>query len=152
MDSVKTWATKLLTAGAIAAAGCGADAGDGTMEPPMDGIMGGDDEAPTWTMIFDGIIRPSCSCHLDTQIDSGGLDMLDRDSALANLANQPATEGGECDGNTRVIPGNAEDSVLFRKVAGVNLCGDRMPQGGPFLSQSQIDMIRDWIDAAAPND
>jgi hypothetical protein len=78
----------------------------------------------------------------------GSLDMSNRMKAYMNLVSRVAVCGT---GNVRVIPGNAADSLLWRKLAGVNLCMDRMPQGRAPLTTTQIDMIRDWINAGAPN-
>ena len=47
-----------------------------------------------------------------------------------------------------VIPSDADNSLLYRKVDGFS-AGDRMPQGGARLDQDLIDMIRDWINEGA---
>jgi len=52
----------------------------------------------------------------------------------------------------RVNPGDASNSYLYRKITGVGITGDRMPQGGPYLSDAQISLVRDWIRRGAPND
>lgn len=52
----------------------------------------------------------------------------------------------------RVAPGDPNNSYLYRKLTGVGITGDRMPQGGPFLSDAQIALVRDWIRRGAPND
>lgn len=52
----------------------------------------------------------------------------------------------------RVAPGDATNSYLYRKITGVGITGDRMPQGGPYLSDEQIALVRDWIRRGAPND
>lgn len=46
--------------------------------------------------------------------------------------------------------GDAFDSDLYEVLVESDP-GDRMPQGGPPLSQTQIDMVRKWIDQGAPN-
>ena len=47
-----------------------------------------------------------------------------------------------------VKPGDPNGSYLFRKL----LPGivDRMPRGGPYFTQAQLDEIRGWICAGAP--
>ena len=46
----------------------------------------------------------------------------------------------------RVTPGNPNDSYLIRKLeGGPNIINARMPFGGPFLDQTTIDSIRQWI-------
>ena len=51
----------------------------------------------------------------------------------------------------RVNPGNPDASYLVQKIQGNAAVGSRMPANGPpFLSQAQIDLIRGWIAAGAP--
>jgi hypothetical protein len=52
----------------------------------------------------------------------------------------------------RIAPSDPANSYLYRKVIGSGITGDRMPQGGPFLTDAQIKLIRDWIRRGAPND
>src|ERR1035438_5147832 len=83
------------------------------------------------------ILEKSCfSCHGATAQMSG----LRLDSRAAFLA-------GGTNGKI-VVPGQAEDSTLYKRVAGV---GDlsRMPFGGQALAPAQIAMIRAWIDQGA---
>ena len=55
-------------------------------------------------------------------------------------------------GATRVIPGDPDNSYLVRKLEGRDINGDRMPRGsGPFLSEGQMLVIRQWIRDGAPN-
>jgi len=51
----------------------------------------------------------------------------------------------------RVEPGDPDNSYLIHKLEGTQSVGTRMPQGGPFLDQATIDMIRQWIADGAPN-
>ena len=56
-------------------------------------------------------------------------------------------------GQSRVVPGDPERSVLYIKVASTSFSvpnyGNRMP--GMSLSPTEIQLIRDWIEAGAPN-
>ena len=52
----------------------------------------------------------------------------------------------------RVEPGDYPNSYLYRKLTGVGITGERMPSGGPYLNESQIALVRDWIRRGAPND
>jgi hypothetical protein len=52
----------------------------------------------------------------------------------------------------RIQPGDFANSYLYRKIVGSGITGDRMPQGGPFLNDTQIKLVRDWIRRGAPND
>jgi len=38
----------------------------------------------------------------------------------------------------RVTPSDPANSYLYRKIAGAGITGDRMPQGGPYLTDAQI--------------
>jgi mono/diheme cytochrome c family protein len=99
------------------------------------------------TQIFD----PGCaSCHTDVnRTPSGGLN-LKSGSAFANLVN---VSSSGLPGAVRVIPGNADNSYLVKKLEGTpGIAGLRMPRNGPpFLTDAQVKMIRDWITAGALN-
>lgn len=45
-----------------------------------------------------------------------------------------------------IVPGDADDSLLVKK-----LVEGKMPKRGPKLTPIQIQTIKDWIDAGAPN-
>ena len=50
------------------------------------------------------------------------------------------------------MPGDANGSYLIHKLEGrSDIVGSRMPLGGPFLAQADIDVIRTWIAQGAPN-
>ncbi len=51
----------------------------------------------------------------------------------------------------RVEPFDADNSYLIQKLDGTAAVGFRMPQGGPFLDQETMDMIRQWIGDGAPD-
>lgn len=74
-------------------------------------------------------------------------------ASYANLVNVPAVQAFS---GTRVIPGDSDNSVLYRRVTGTGLPNQnlRMPQGGPFLdtlNPSAIPAIKAWIDEGALN-
>jgi hypothetical protein len=51
---------------------------------------------------------------------------------------------------TRVIPMDPDGSFLIHKLEGTALVGARMPADGPpYLQQSTIDVIRQWIQNGA---
>jgi hypothetical protein len=77
---------------------------------------------------------------------SGDLNMSTQALAHADLVGVAAICGT---GNVRVIPYDSRTSLLWRKVAAVDLCGARMPNGRMALPAAQIDTIRDWIEAGA---
>jgi hypothetical protein len=76
----------------------------------------------------------------------GGLSLFGSVS-WNNLVNVNAE--GNCSILKRVLPADASNSVLYKRVSG-NSCGTRMPQGGT-LTQTDIDLIRVWINQGAEN-
>jgi len=104
---------------------------------------------PSFTDIYNTILSVECTdCHTEGPSFSGGLDMSNRMKAYMNLVSGSA----RCpSGNTLVIPWDAANSLLWRKLADVDICRDRMPLGRTPLPAAQIDTIRDWINAGAPN-
>lgn len=84
---------------------------------------------------------------------NGGLN-LSPSQSYSNLVNVQAQAG--CTDKKRVLPGNANESVLYIRVSASTsntICGSnsRMPKGGSRINQSDIDLIRDWINQGAQN-
>jgi hypothetical protein len=50
-----------------------------------------------------------------------------------------------------VTPYDGEGSVIIRKLRGTAGFGNRMPQGGPFLTNANIELIARWIKQGARN-
>lgn len=50
-----------------------------------------------------------------------------------------------------VVPGNADSSLLVRKLRTPPPFGDRMPKGGAPLPEASITVIRNWINQGAAN-
>ena len=50
----------------------------------------------------------------------------------------------------RVIPANPGGSLIIQKLEGTQTVGFQMPSGGPYLPQSTIDVVRQWIQDGAP--
>ena len=48
-----------------------------------------------------------------------------------------------------VVPGNGAGSNIIKKLSPNPPFGDRMPQGGPYLADSTIQLIKTWIDQGA---
>jgi hypothetical protein len=95
--------------------------------------------------------RPACTgCHVvvGRRPPDGGLNLVG-DAAYGNLVNTPSADKR---GAIRVIPGDPEHSYLIHKLEGRSgIVGDRMPDGGPFLSDGQILVIKRWIELGAPH-
>src|SRR5262245_5057933 len=75
------------------------------------------------------------SCHGE-KLKLSQLDLRSRDSALSGGAHGPA-----------LVPGNAEQSRLYRHVAGLE--EPAMPMRGTPLTAAQVAIIKRWIDEGA---
>jgi hypothetical protein len=110
-----------------------------------------DPAAPTFTDVSSQILTPICTpCHTaNGRSPAGGLN-LTSSVAWVNLVN--AASSGKS-GATRVVPGDPDGSYLIQKLLGApGIVGARMPFGGPYLSNAQITLIRNWIAAGALDD
>ncbi|MFC1485470.1 hypothetical protein ACFL55_00405 [Candidatus Latescibacterota bacterium] len=71
-------------------------------------------------------------CHFDFQ-------------SYTNLINKPGF----------VIPGDPDNSIFVWRIEGETVSGEpitRMPDGGPYLSDETIQIVRAWITQGAPED
>jgi hypothetical protein len=105
---------------------------------------------PTFSSIRTQIFQTWCvGCHAGIgRVPDGGL-RLDADAAYGALVNAPSTGKPAA---VRVVPGDPNGSYLIHKLEGrSDIVGSRMPDGGPFLVQTDIDVIRTWIVQGAPN-
>jgi hypothetical protein len=113
--------------------------------------------ATTFTQVYTDIISPICvQCHNPAGIgvSMGHLDMSTQTVAFADLVGVPAM-GIACGGmGTRVVAGNAANSIMFEKIdPGTPApCGSKMPLGLAPLSTQQADEIQSWINGGAKND
>jgi hypothetical protein len=129
-------------------AGCGelatlpTDPGNGGGEPI--------DTSATLTRVQNEIFTPTCgrvACH--DAIGRQSNLMLTAGVSYAQTVNVPSVEVPSL---MRVSPNDPANSYLYRKITGVGITGDRMPQSLPPLSDAQIKLVRDWIRRGAPND
>jgi hypothetical protein len=81
------------------------------------------------------------SCHPN----SGNLN-LTQGNAYGELVNVNASGYS----GVLVIPGDSENSILYKKIDGSNLYGSNMPLGTS-LPANQIAIIKKWIDDGAKN-
>jgi hypothetical protein len=70
---------------------------------------------------------------------------LDAANSYASLVGVPSVETGIL----RIAPGDANNSYIIQKLEGTAGVGERMPAGLPALPQSDINIIRQWIDDGA---
>jgi len=86
-------------------------------------------------------------CHSGNN-PSGGLSYADAATSESQLVNMAAN----CDNNqTRVIPGDPDNSVLYRKISMANPgCGAAMPFGRAMISIADQAIIYNWIVSIGP--
>lgn len=116
--------------------GCGGGGGDSSPTGPTSNV--------SFASSIQPIFNSSCvSCHQTGQISS--FLPLTNGVSYNNLVSKTSTQSG---GGTLVIPGNSADSVLYKRVSGSSV-GAQMPKGGPFLSTTDQNLIKTWIDEGA---
>jgi CHRD domain/Bacterial Ig domain len=107
--------------------------------------------AVTLGQIQTQVFSPTCSgCHSGPTSGNlpSGMNLSSASASFGALVNVPSLQVGSLN---RVTPNDPQNSYLIRKLEGTQTVGVRMPQGGPFLDQATIDMIKDWINDGAPN-
>jgi hypothetical protein len=97
--------------------------------------------------------RPSCvSCHNPGNrfvFRQVGMD-LSADGGYEALVGVASTERP---GVLRVAPGDPANSYLVQKIEGAaGISGTRMPNGGPYLTDGQVAIIKRWIELGAKKD
>lgn len=134
-------------------AACGG--GDGPTDPVNGGNNGNNNGGDTGVKsdpsfandIVEILNRRSCTssgCHGSAQ---GGLTMTTAEVSYSNLVDVTSPNSGE----TRVIPGNATDSYLVKKLEGRQSVGERMPLGMTPLNTTDLQNIKNWINQGAKN-
>jgi hypothetical protein len=116
---------------------------DANGEPIVAGPPANSDFAEIQSTIF----TPICTtCHVGANAPQGlRLDAANSYAMLVNVAS------AQSPGLLRVNPGNPDASYLVQKIEGTAAVGVRMPANGPpYLSQTQLDLVRRWITAGAP--
>ncbi len=98
--------------------------------------------------IQDNVFTPICTkCHIGANAPEGL--QLDEAHSYALLVGVPSAE---VPGALRVKAGDPTNSYLIQKLENASgIVGAQMPFGGPYLPQSTIDVIAQWIThGAAP--
>jgi len=97
--------------------------------------------------IQDNVFTPICTrCHSGAGAPEGL--QLDAAHSYALLVGVPSAEVPSV---LRVDPGNPTASYLIQKLEDSSgIVGAQMPFGGPYLAQSTIDVIAQWITNGAP--
>ncbi len=108
------------------------------------------DPTATFTRVQNEIFTPTCAalgCH--DPLGRQESMILSPGRAYSNTVSVASVEMPQLQ---RVLPGDFNNSYLYRKIVGAGITGDRMPQGGPYLTDAQTRLVRDWIRRGAPND
>ena len=126
--------------------GDGTEGGNFVAEFEVQGIQ------PSLESIQNDILTPTCSvagCHSGPPGPNlpAGMDLSSASASFSSLINVASLQVPT---TLRVAVGDADNSYLIRKLEGTSAVGSRMPEGGPFLDQATIDVIRRWIDTGAP--
>lgn len=120
----------------------GMPAGDAAAAAPIPAAppMPGPGEPVTFAHVEAIFLRSCVVCHSD------GGQMGPPPEGLRLDTLEGILGGGD---RIVVIPGRADASEIVRRITGV---GDPpMPLGGPPIPEAEIDLIRRWIDAGAPD-
>lgn len=103
----------------------------------------------TLTQVQAAVFTTSCAfanCHGSSP--QLGMSLV-AGQTFASTVNVPSAQQPSLD---RIEPGSPEQSYLWRKVTrDPSVSGAFMPLGAPPLNQTQLDLLRSWILAGAPN-
>ena len=113
---------------------------DIVLGPPTTQVTTAPDTAD-WCAVETILTNHCATCHSAASA-SGGLDL--ETDPYAAIVNIDASAGGAL-----VLPGDAENSVLYQRIAG--LSGSIMPPGGA-LDAALVDTVGAWIDDGASPD
>jgi methionine-rich copper-binding protein CopC len=131
-------------AAATALSGCAGNGNgldsNGNPVTPGSGSSGG--LTADFQSIQDNVFTPICTkCHQGASAPEGL--QLDASHSYAALVGVASTEQPNV---LRVEAGDPDSSYIIRKLQGTpGISGQQMPFGGPYLPQSTIDVIRQWI-------
>ena len=111
----------------------------------------GDGEPATLRRVQEEVFSRSCAlsgCHAGSSAPLG-LD-LSAGQAHGNTVGVRSVERPDL---FRVAPGDPDASYLIKKVQGdADIVGGRMPLGSEPLSDDEIQLLRDWVTAGAPEE
>ncbi len=79
-------------------------------------------------------------CHAGSK-PAQGLD-LSQKLVYKRIVNVPSKEKPDI---LLISPGMPDNSYLVSKIEGIGIEGERMPAGGPYLIQTDINIIRNWV-------
>jgi hypothetical protein len=136
------------------ASGGGGGTGGPDASPKLDVKLDGKRDAnPNAAMAWEklNLVLANCVyCHNDPakRVDLQESGLYDR------LVNKEAERvSPDCTNKMLVVPNDPMASLLYLKLAGTMpaSCGERMPYKKPAVSEIELKMVADWINAGAPN-
>lgn len=111
---------------------------------------GGGGGAVALSQLQNELFSPTCAvsgCHNAASARAGLV--LVAGMTFGETVNVPSSQ---VPGFDRIEPSDPDNSYLIKKLRGdADVDGDRMPDGGPFLSDEQINRVISWINSGAPN-
>ena len=124
----------------------------GDLSPPIDAgppVDFATDIRPLMNRDYSDPTGVGCKpCHYASEASHQGTDASGLDlSTLGGMR-----QGGN---NTRasvVVPYDPEGSAIIAKLRGTFQIGERMPRGGPYWSEDQIELVERWIAQGAKGD
>jgi hypothetical protein len=146
MSSARYKTIVVCLAAAVALYGCAGNGNgldsNGNPIAPGSGSGGGGGLTADFQSIQDNVFTPICTkCHQGASAPEGL--QLDASHSYAALVGIASTEQPSV---LRVEAGDPDSSYIIRKLQGSpGISGQQMPFGGPYLPQSTIDVIRQWI-------
>ena len=148
MRTGTAFAALLLAAAPLALSGCGAGSGEGLDQNGQPLVSPPGALVPTLASIQDNVFTVTCAvspCHTGAGAPFGL--QLDPGFSAGNLINVPSPRDASL---IRVVPGDPDASFLIQKLQGTQTLGNRMPDGGPYLTTATVNVIRQWIQDGAP--
>jgi hypothetical protein len=142
-----TWRAAGLAAWVPILAACGGGSGEGldSNGRPIGEVGTAGPLEATFESIQAHVFTPICTaCHAGGSAPQGL--RLDEANSYAMLVGVPSVEAPSID---RVKPGDPDDSYVVQKIEGHAAVGARMPFGGPYLDDTTIATIRQWITLGA---
>jgi hypothetical protein len=109
----------------------------------------------SYKLVFEKVFKPSCAlsnCH--SKEGDFGHHGLGNDYTYDHLLTDPVENNEALAAGLRLIqPGSPDSSFLYAKIkwdGSAFQFGQKMPTGGLKLTANQIEFVRQWIAAGAP--
>lgn len=106
----------------------------------------------TFAEVYTNVLQANAcaTCHSAALAGTSSNVVLDDMTTAYETLVADAWESGQCAGETLVVPGDCESSVLYQKVSAMATCGSAMPPGSmTALPEAQLTLLCDWITGGA---